>query len=91
MASEVLLHADRLIDDLLVALEALRAENEGLRALAESRGDDAATAQMIVRQAIHVMHHDQLARRRQRALYERLREENRELRARLRAEETKAA
>ena len=83
MASALLM-ADRLIDN-------LRAENEALRALAQSRGDDAATLRQALRTCVHVLHDELIKRRKAEASHTRLVEEFREYRARIRGREHRAA
>jgi hypothetical protein len=61
------------------------AQGEQIKALEElsaSRGDDAASYRLLAKQAIHALHHEQVAHAKLRERYDRLVEEYREHRAR---------
>ena len=73
---------DQLVAGLCHSIAGLRERCRALEALAASRGDDAASYQLLAKQAIEALHREQTAHTKLRERYERVIRENRELRGR---------
>jgi hypothetical protein len=82
---------DVLVRGLCESNAELRERCQALEALAVSRGDDAASAQLLARQALHALHREQQAHDRLRERYERLVTEYRDHRRRAMPRATEAA